>query len=120
ACILLVEDNPINRKLATLMLTKVGYRVEVVENGVQAIETFVAQPHKYDIILMDIQMPEMDGLEATRSIRERGYAGIPIIAMTAGAMKGDREKCLAAGMNDYIPKPIKRAEVLEMVMKWAL
>ena len=72
------------------------------------------------MILMDIQMPEMDGKEATRTIRSKGYRDIPIIAMTAQAMKGDREKCLEAGMDDYISKPIKREIVFEMVNKWTL
>jgi CheY-like chemotaxis protein len=69
---------------------------------------------------MDVQMPEMDGFEATKRIREAGGNKVPIIAMTAGAMKGDREKCLAAGMNDYIAKPVKRETVFQMVKKWAL
>jgi signal transduction histidine kinase/DNA-binding response OmpR family regulator len=116
--ILLVEDNLINQKLARYMLSKEGYRLDVAENGKEAVDKFLVGPGDYDIILMDIQMPEMDGREAARIIRSKGFTHIPIIAMTAESMKGDREKCLAAGMNDYISKPINREEVLEMIKKW--
>jgi signal transduction histidine kinase/ligand-binding sensor domain-containing protein/DNA-binding response OmpR family regulator len=116
--ILLVEDNPINRKLAQRLLTKAGYQVKVVNNGVEAVSIFTSGPGQFDIIFMDVQMPEMDGKEATRVLRSKGFAQIPIIAMTAQAMKGDREKCLEAGMNDYISKPIKREAVITMVKKW--
>jgi signal transduction histidine kinase/DNA-binding response OmpR family regulator len=118
--ILLVEDNAVNQKLANYLLTRAGYHVEVANNGKEAINIYTADPGKFDLIFMDIQMPEMDGKEASRAIRARGFHDIPIIAMTAQAMKGDREKCLEAGMNDYISKPIKRATVFEMVKKWAL
>ncbi|MCP5047434.1 MAG: response regulator, partial [bacterium] len=118
--ILLAEDNPINQKLARFILTKAGYRVSVVENGKEAVEMYTAEPELFDLIFMDIQMPEMDGKEATRQIRGCGFYDIPIIAMTAQTMKGDREKCLNAGMDDYISKPIKRAFVFEMVKKWCL
>jgi signal transduction histidine kinase/ligand-binding sensor domain-containing protein/DNA-binding response OmpR family regulator len=118
--ILLVEDNPINQKLAVRLLTKAGYQVKVVNNGGEAVSIYTAAPDQFDIIFMDVQMPEMDGKAATRAIRSRGFAEIPIIAMTAQAMKGDREKCLEAGMNDYISKPIKREAVFAMVKKWAL
>ncbi len=116
--ILLAEDNPVNQKLATLILTKAGYRVEVAGNGREAVEMFAKDPDRFDLILMDIQMPEMDGLEATREIRRQGFADIPIVAMTANAMKGDREVCLEAGMNDYITKPVKRELVFEIIEKW--
>ena len=116
--ILLVEDNPVNQKLATLILTKAGYKVDVADNGQLAIDAYSASPDKYDLILMDIQMPEKDGLEATKELREKGFNKIPIIAMTANAMKGDREICLQAGMNDYISKPIKREIVFEIIEKW--
>jgi len=116
--LLLAEDNPVNQKLAKIMLTKAGYQVTVVENGRLAVETYTAAPDQFDTILMDIQMPEMDGLEATREIRRQGYADIPIIAMTANAMKGDREICLEAGMTDYISKPIKRELVFQVLEKW--
>jgi len=113
--ILLAEDNPVNQKLAVMMLTKAGYSVEVAGNGLLAVEIFTRNPQHYDLILMDIQMPEMDGLEAARRIRDHGFSDIPIIAMTANAMKGDREKCLEAGMNDYISKPIKREIVFKIL-----
>jgi two-component system sensor histidine kinase/response regulator len=118
--ILLVEDNPINQKLASFMLTKAGYRLSVASNGEDAVKIFTAEPEKFDLILMDIQMPQMNGLDATRLIREKGFSDIPIVAMTAQSMKGDREKCLGAGMNDYMAKPIKREMVFEMVKKWCL
>jgi CheY-like chemotaxis protein len=118
--ILLAEDNPVNQKLATKLLTKAGYKVDVADNGKEAVEKFTAAPEAYDIILMDVQMPELNGLEATRLLREKGYTQVPIVAMTAEAMKGDKEKCLASGMNDYIPKPIKREVVFEILRKWVI
>ncbi len=118
--ILLAEDNPVNQKLARFLLTKAGYQVEVVGNGEDAVAVYNTAPQDFDMILMDVQMPRMDGIEAARAIREKGYQEVPIIAMTAQAMKGDRERCLKAGMNDYISKPIKREEVFKMVKKWAL
>ncbi|OEU46182.1 MAG: hypothetical protein BBJ60_01015 [Desulfobacterales bacterium S7086C20] len=120
ARILLAEDNPVNLKLAKMIMTKAGYQVEVANNGREATEKFTSSPDDYDLIFMDIQMPEMDGMKATRAIRKKGFSTIPIIAMTANAMKGDREKCLEAGMDDYIPKPIKREIVFEMLEKWVL
>ncbi len=116
--ILLAEDNPVNQKLAQMMLSKAGYSVTVVGNGKQAVETYTSSPDEFDTILMDIQMPVMDGHEATRQIRKQGYSDIPIIAMTANAMKGDRELCLEAGMDDYITKPIKRETVFQILEKW--
>ncbi len=116
--ILLVEDNLVNQKLARMILTKAGYSVEVAANGKIAVETFSSNPEKFDTILMDVQMPEMDGYEATKQIRKLGFTEIPILAMTANAMKGDRELCIEAGMNDYITKPIKRDIVFEMLDKW--
>ncbi len=116
--ILLVEDNLVNQKLANMMLTKAGYSVEIAANGKIAVDTFSKNPAAFDTILMDIQMPEMDGYEATRQIRSNGFTDIPIIAMTANAMKGDRELCLEAGMSDYITKPIKRDIVFNVLEKW--
>jgi len=118
--ILLAEDNPVNQKLASIMLTKAGYTVKVVNNGREAVEHYTASPDEFDLIFMDVQMPEMDGMEATKAIREKGFNRIPIIAMTAQAMVGDREKCLEGGMNDYLSKPIKREIVFEMVTNWVL
>ena len=116
--ILLAEDNPMNQKLAQYMLTKAGYQLEVANNGREAVEKYTAEPERYDLIFMDVHMPEMDGLEATKVLRNRGYKEIPIIAMTADAMKEDRDKCLESGMNDYMAKPIKREEVFAMIKKW--
>ncbi|MCP5051857.1 MAG: response regulator [bacterium] len=124
--ILVVEDNPINQKLARYMLTKAGYRVTIAKDGEEGLQSYTANSSRFDLIFMDIQMPRMNGLEATRRIRETEHTGgtfqldlhIPIIAMTAQSMKGDREKCLEAGMDDYIAKPIKKELVLEAVKKW--
>ncbi len=116
--ILLAEDNPVNQKLALVMLSKAGYKVTVVTNGRLAVEALVAAPEDFDTILMDIQMPEMDGYEVTRQIRRHGFTDIPIIAMTANAMKGDKELCLDAGMNDYVTKPIKREVVFQILERW--
>jgi PAS domain S-box-containing protein len=116
--ILLAEDNLVNQKLASLMLTKAGYQVEVAGNGKIAFEKYTADPDGFDLIFMDVQMPEMDGKSATQAIRSAGHTDVPIVAMTAQAMKGDREKCLAAGMSDYITKPIKREVVFTVLEKW--
>jgi len=118
--ILLVEDNAVNRKLAHFMLTKAGYRVDFSANGREAVEKYTSAPGSFDLILMDVQMPGMDGREATREIREKGFHDIPIIAMTAESMPDDREKCLKAGMNDYISKPIRRDVVFTIIKKWVL
>jgi CheY-like chemotaxis protein len=115
--ILLAEDNPVNQKLAKLMLGKAGYQVSVANNGLEAVDMYAASPDAYDLIFMDVQMPEMDGKEATQTIRQKGFTHVPIIAMTAHAMKGDREMCLEAGMNDYITKPIKREAVFAIIEK---
>lgn len=117
--ILLVEDHPVNQKLAMILLQKAGYSVDMVEDGLQALERI--KKEKYGLVLMDVQMPEMDGYDATRSIRqwEGNDRHTPIIAMTASAMKGDRERCLEAGMDDYISKPLKPEELLAAIGKWA-
>jgi CheY-like chemotaxis protein len=117
--VLVAEDNPINQKLATILLNKAGYSVDAVDNGLQVVEK--AKEGKYHAILMDVQMPEMDGFEATRRIREwegGSQQRIPIIAMTAHAMKGDRGRCLAAGMDDYVPKPLDTHILLGVLDRW--
>ena len=147
--ILLAEDNPVNQKLATIILKKAGYQVVVANNGREAVEKIAGSPDDFDLIFMDIQMPEMDGIEATKEIRrferrnqlsldnqqssspklDRRIAltinnqqstipKIPIVAMTAHALKGDMEICLQAGMDDYMTKPIKREIVFEIIKKW--
>lgn len=109
--ILLAEDNVVNQKVAIHLLDRIGYRADIAANGLEVLEALKRQ--SYDVVLMDVQMPEMDGLEATRRIcRDWPANGKPtIIAMTANAMQGDREKCLAAGMDDYITKPVRREEL---------
>ena len=116
--ILLAEDNPVNQKLAKIMLLKAGYQVMVANNGQEAVKILTDAPDGVDLIFMDVQMPLMDGLEATRRIRKLGFGELPVVAMTAHAMKGDRERCIEAGMNDYVTKPIKRQLVFEMIEKW--
>lgn len=105
--ILVVEDHPVNQMLATRMLEKWGHRVRVAENGQEALDCLSASAEPFDLIFMDMQMPVMDGLEATAKIREQAqYKDLPIVAMTANAMLGDRDLCIEAGMNDYLSKPI--------------
>jgi len=117
AKILLVEDNHMNQQLAAEILRIASADVETANNGVEAL--WAIQQSAYDLILMDIQMPQMDGFEATRHIRENPqFRDLPIIAMTAHAMSGDREKCLHAGMNDYVTKPIVTEELYAAVAKW--
>jgi two-component system, sensor histidine kinase and response regulator len=118
--ILLADDNPVNQRVVQRMLEKDGHQVTVVSDGREALEALKSAQgdEAFHLVLMDVQMPRMDGLEATRAIREserRAAAHIPIIALTAHAMKGDRDKCLAAGADDYLAKPIHAAELLEMV-----
>jgi two-component system, sensor histidine kinase and response regulator len=116
--ILIAEDNVINQQVIQYILQKLGYTPTIVQNGREAVDT--AASGNYDIILMDLQMPEMDGLEATRMIRERTTDRQPvIIALTANAMEGDEEECLTAGMNDYLGKPVKLEEVIDKLQKWA-
>ena len=113
--ILLVEDNPANQKLATYILQDRGHTVEIAGDGQEAI--CLTEQNRYDVILMDVQMPGMNGLEATAVIRKRECGGsrVPIIAMTAHAMQEDRERCLAAGMDGYISKPINAQEMIGLV-----
>jgi signal transduction histidine kinase/ActR/RegA family two-component response regulator len=114
--VLLAEDNPINQLLAVTVLEKQGHQVTVAQQGREAVE--LSEQHHFDVILMDVQMPEMDGFQATALIRDRERNTVqhtPIVAMTAHAMKGDRELCLAKGMDDYIAKPIKAAQLVELL-----
>jgi signal transduction histidine kinase/CheY-like chemotaxis protein/HPt (histidine-containing phosphotransfer) domain-containing protein len=114
--VLLTEDNPVNQKLALRLLEKMGYRADVAGNGIEAIQAVERQT--YDLILMDVQMPEMDGLEATRQIVSREPHDRPrIVAMTADAMQGDREKCIEAGMDEYLTKPIRTGELVAAIQR---
>jgi CheY-like chemotaxis protein/HPt (histidine-containing phosphotransfer) domain-containing protein len=121
--VLLADDNVINQKVASRLLQQMGYKADIANNGLEVLQALERKP--YDVILMDVQMPRMDGFEATRQIRLRQQQSPPpahfnqtivIIAMTASAMHGDREKCLAAGMNTYVPKPV-RPEVLQAALE---
>ena len=121
--VLLAEDNQVNQEVANAMLEDIGCRVTVVDNGLLAIDA--VERETFDIILMDCQMPELDGFEATKRLREREAHGapsgtrLPIVAVTAHAMEGDRERCLEAGMDDYLTKPFSRANLVEMIERWA-
>jgi len=115
--ILLAEDNVINQKVALKMLRKIGYEADVAANGFEVLEALERQP--YDVILMDVQMPDMDGIEAARRIRKRWHDGPRIIAITAYALEGDRDKCIDAGMDDYISKPVQMEELQRMLGKIA-
>ena len=118
ARVLLAEDNPVNRRLAETLLTRAGCTVTTAITGRQAVDLFVGSPAGFDLILMDVQMPEMDGLAATAELRALGCTTVPIVAMTAGALQGDRERCLAAGMNDYLAKPVRRENLLAVLDTW--
>ncbi|MBW2248402.1 MAG: response regulator [Deltaproteobacteria bacterium] len=128
ARVLLAEDNPVNQKLAKIMLNKAGCQVETAVTGKEAVEKFTTSPADFDLIFMDMQMPEMDGTEATHRIREweesaicnsqSAIKRIPIIAVTANAMKEDRKKCFECGMDDHITKPIKSELLLKVIEKW--
>ncbi len=116
ARVLIVEDNAANQKVAVRMVERLGYRADTAGNGDEAVK--VLRTVDYDLVLMDCQMPEMDGYEATRQIRRGERHHTPIVAMTASAMTGDRERCLAAGMDDYISKPIKMHVVAAVLERW--
>lgn len=114
--ILVAEDNLVNQKLIGHILTRLGYDFALKENGKEVIDELME--NHYDVLLMDVQMPEMDGLEATRFIRKDNRKQPVIIALTANAMQGDQEECLQAGMNDYLSKPVKLEELVKMLEKW--
>jgi len=117
--VLLAEDNPVNQKVALRILAKLGYDADLACDGREAVEALQRTP--YDLVLMDCQMPKMDGFEATRAIRalESGVRSVPVIALTANAMKGDRDRCLEAGMNDYLTKPITAPLLGEALRRWS-
>ena len=114
----MVEDNIINQKVALAMLKNLGYQADVARNGMEALEAVSSR--RYDLVLMDCHMPEMDGFEATQCLRARGAycAQLPIIAMTASAFTEDRDACLAAGMTDYLSKPVREAELGKKLERW--
>ncbi|MBE0695850.1 MAG: response regulator, partial [Anaerolineaceae bacterium] len=118
--LLLVEDNPVNQLVALEVLKKLGYRADTAANGLEALLALRRVP--YDLLLMDCQMPEMDGFQATQALRDPGSGVInpqvPVIALTARAMQADRARCAAAGMNDYLPKPIQADDLVRMMEKW--
>jgi signal transduction histidine kinase/CheY-like chemotaxis protein len=120
--LLLVEDNVVNQKVAMHMLVKMGYTVDLAEHGRQALERLAVT--RYDAVLMDCQMPEMDGYEATRHIRDRSSAvldhDVPVIAMTANAFAEDRDRCIAAGMSDFLSKPVDRSTLAQVLEKWRI
>jgi CheY-like chemotaxis protein len=118
ARVLVVEDNVVNQKVAKRLLEKLGCRVDLAANGKEAVDMFESMP--FDAIFMDCQMPEMDGYEATRVIRGRqgSRLRIPIIAMTAGVMEAERERCVSAGMDDFVPKPVVAAALRKAVERW--
>ena len=115
---MLAEDNPINQTVTSRMLLRLGYQVETVPNGVEAVRA--ALDGCYSAVLMDCQMPDMDGFEATHHIRERetGMRRIPIIALTANALEGDRRRCLDAGMDDYLSKPFDLHQLDRVLTRW--
>ena len=116
--VLIAEDNVVNQRVAVLMLHKLGLRADVAGNGLEAVQMSAMAP--YDLILMDCQMPEMDGYAAAREIRRREGASrhVNIIAMTAEAMAGARDRCLESGMDDYIPKPVRMEDLCAVLQKW--
>ena len=116
--VLIVEDNPINQRVAVILANKLGFVADVAGDGSEALN--MVRDQDYTLILMDCQMPVMDGFEATKAIRalDRPIAQVPIIAVTANVMEGQRDKCLAAGMNDYLPKPINKDVLRRAVDKW--
>jgi PAS domain S-box-containing protein len=118
---LLAEDNPVNRLVAQATLTRFGLSVDIAVDGLEALERVGSAAEPYDVVFMDVQMPQMDGIEATRRIRRLpGAETLPIIAMTANAFAQDRASCMAAGMNDFVPKPFEKKDVATVLLKWLL
>jgi CheY-like chemotaxis protein len=117
--ILVAEDNPVNQRVAKLQVERLGFDVDVVENGEAALMALERQ--EYNMVLMDCQMPRMDGYEATRELRRRQNGGkhVPVVAMTANAFAADREACLQAGMDDYLSKPVELRALEEVLQRWA-
>lgn len=123
--VLLVEDNPTNQKVLSLLLKSIGVSFEVAENGKEAVEALAADANRFSLVFMDAQMPVLDGYAATRQIRRReretsSESELPVVALTANAMRGDREKCVAAGMSDYMTKPVRKLELHAMIEKWSV
>lgn len=119
ARVLLVEDNVVNQKVVIAVLRKKGYHIDIAGDGKQALTLLEAAASPYNVVLMDVQMPVMDGMEATRTLRrDRRWEKLPVIAMTAHAMNGDKERCLEAGMNAYIAKPVQPAHLISMIEKY--
>ena len=119
--VLVVEDHPVNQTIIRAMLTRMGCDIDMADNGVQALSAF--ETNTYDLVLMDCQMPEMDGFDTTRAIREREALNptmgrVPVIALTALAMLGDAERCLDAGMDDYLTKPIQIEQLSAKMQRW--
>jgi len=118
--ILVAEDNEMNQRVIQIILEKSGYRFRLVKDGQEALDLFLRE--SFQLILMDCQMPHVDGLKATQKIREleksRDGKRVPIVALTANSMKGDRDVCLAAGMDDFLPKPFRMNELVEKIKRW--
>ncbi|WP_353859746.1 response regulator [Azospirillum formosense] len=118
--LLVVDDSPTNRLLTAALMRKAGFTVDTADGGAEAVATVAAVETPYDAVLMDVAMPEVDGIAATRAIRAMTgpRAGVPIIAVTAHGFAEDRERCVSAGMNDYVPKPVRRPELLAALKRW--
>jgi CheY-like chemotaxis protein len=124
ASILLVEDNPVNQKMTNLMLSKAGYMIDIAEDGEEAVKKYTLKPDAYDLIFMDINMPKMNGFQATSLIRSfeeknKSISKIPILALTANVLDDFKLKCVEAGMDDFLTKPIKRDVVFQAIQHWA-
>ena len=119
---MVVEDNPVNQKVIRIILERGGYHYEIAMDGLEAVQKY--QANAYDLVLMDCQMPILDGLSASASIRKFELASkkgrCPIVAMTANTMKGDEERCLAAGMDDFLAKPFKSQDLLKVINRWEM